>query len=51
VLERLPDAQEGEDEEVFGDRWREAFLQSLRGFLGGAPENLRLSGGIWRHIR
>jgi Flp pilus assembly protein TadD len=51
VLERLPDAEEGEEEEAFGDRWREAFLRSLRRFLGGSPENLRLSGGIWRHIR
>jgi len=51
VLERLPDAEEGENPDIFADRWRDAFLHSLRTFLGGAPENLRLSGGIWRHIR
>lgn len=51
VLERLPDPDEDEDAESFADRWRDAYLESLRQFLGGAPENLRLSGGIWRHIR
>jgi tetratricopeptide (TPR) repeat protein len=51
VLDRLPDPDEGEDAEAFADRWRDAYLQSLRSFLGGASENLRLSGGIWRHIR
>jgi tetratricopeptide (TPR) repeat protein len=51
VLERLPDASPEEEADDFADRWRDAFLSSLRTFLGGAPENLRLSGGIWRHIR
>jgi tetratricopeptide (TPR) repeat protein len=51
VLERLPDPAEGESDESFADRWRDAYLHHLRAFLGGAPENLRLSGGIWRHIR
>lgn len=50
TLERLPDAEQGEDTEQFADRWRDAFLESLRNFLGGDPRNLRLSGGIWRHI-
>lgn len=51
AFERLPDPVEGEDAETFADRWRDAYLQSLRSFLGGDPRNLRLSGGIWRHIR
>jgi hypothetical protein len=51
VLERLPDAQPGESADQHAARWREAFLASLRDYLGGAPESLRLSGGLWRYIR
>lgn len=51
VIERMPDAEPDEDPDVFAERWRQAFLTSLRNFLGGAPENLRLSGGLWRHVR
>ena len=51
VIERLPDPFEDEDADSHADRWRDAYLDSLRRFLGGRPENLRLSGGIWRHIR
>lgn len=51
VLERMPDPEEGEEADSFAERWRLAFLDSLRRFLGGEPESLRLSGGIWRHIR
>jgi len=51
VLERMPDALPGESADDHADRWREAFLISLRNFLGGAPENLRLSGGLWRYVR
>ena len=51
VLERMPDPLPGETADEHADRWRESFLASLRAFLGGAPENLRLSGGIWRYIR
>ncbi len=51
ALERLPDALPGESADDHADRWRDAFLASLRNYLAGAPENLRLSGGIWRHIR
>ena len=51
VIERLPDPLEDEDADSHADRWRDAYLDSLRRFLCGAPENLRLSGGIWRHIR
>ena len=51
VIERLPDAEPGEDADSHSLRWREAYLNSLRRYLGGAPENLRLSGGLWRQIR
>jgi predicted Zn-dependent protease len=51
VLEHLPLAEEGESADDYAARWRTAYLGHLRTFLAGRPENLRLSGGIWRHIR
>lgn len=51
VLERLPDAEPGETADDHAERWRVAYLDALRRYLAGAPENLRLSGGLWRHIR
>jgi tetratricopeptide (TPR) repeat protein len=51
TFDRLPDPEEGEGAEDFSRRWREAYLASLSAFLGGDPRNLRLSGGIWRHIK
>ena len=51
VIESLPHAEPGENADAFAVRWRDAYLQSLRRYLGGEPENLRLSGGLWRHIR
>ena len=51
LLERMPDPGEGEAADDHAERWRTAYLSSLRNYLGAAPENLRLSGGIWRHIR
>ena len=51
VLERLPDPLPGESSDDHAERWRDAYVAALREFLGGEPENLRLSGGIWRHIR
>lgn len=50
TLEMLPAAKEGEDPEVYAKRWQEAYFACLREHLAGAPENLRLSGGIWRHV-
>jgi tetratricopeptide (TPR) repeat protein len=50
VLEQMPDPRSGESADEHAERWREAFLGSLHNYLGGAPENLRLSGGLWRHI-
>lgn len=51
LIERLPDPLPAEGAEVFADRWRDAYMGCLRRYLGGPPENLRLSGGLWRHIR
>jgi Flp pilus assembly protein TadD len=46
----LPLAQAGEGLEAYVDRWTDAWFDALRTELAGEPENLRLSGGIWRHI-
>lgn len=51
VIERMPDPHLDEDADSHAHRWRQAFLASLRNYLGGEPENLRLSGGLWRHVR
>jgi lauroyl/myristoyl acyltransferase len=51
VTERLPDPLPGEDADSHAERWREAYFDALRRFLGGPPENLRLGGGLWRHVR
>jgi tetratricopeptide (TPR) repeat protein len=51
VIRRLPDPEPGETIEQHAERWKAAYLAELREFLGGEPENLRLSGGLWRHIR
>lgn len=50
-LARLPFAEDGEAIDAFAERWKQAYFTQLRGLLAGAPENLRLSGGIWRHVR
>lgn len=46
----LPDPTPGENERSFAARWRDAYLARIRNEIGGDPENLRLAGGIWRHI-
>lgn len=51
TLEMLPAAEPGEDVERYALRWQEAYLGHLREHLAGAPEDLRLSGGLWRHVR
>ncbi len=51
MLEHLPMPEEDEGADEYALRWQEAYLGHLRKFLSGRPENLRLSGGIWRHIR
>jgi tetratricopeptide (TPR) repeat protein len=51
TLEMLPAAASGEDAEAYARRWRQAYFEKLREHLAGPPENLRLSGGIWRHVK
>jgi tetratricopeptide (TPR) repeat protein len=50
-LARLPAPAAGENVEQFVRRWQTAYMAHLRQYLMGEPENLRLSGGLWRHIR
>ncbi len=47
----MPNPDHDEDIESFAERWRRAWLDQIRQCLASAPENLRLSGGLWRHIR
>jgi tetratricopeptide (TPR) repeat protein len=51
TLKMLPSPESGEEAGPYAVRWKEAYLQELRAHLGGPPEDLRLSGGLWRHIR
>ncbi|WP_313378176.1 tetratricopeptide repeat protein [Achromobacter insolitus] len=50
TLEMLPAVQPGEDADAYSQRWQKAYFERLREHLAGPPENLRLSGGIWRHV-
>lgn len=50
-MERLPDPNAGESVEDYTQRWQGAYLDQLAQYLRANPENLRLSGGLWRHIR
>ncbi|MBO9329645.1 Vi polysaccharide transport protein VexE [Achromobacter pulmonis] len=50
TLEMLPSAAPGEDAEAYAQRWQQAYFERLREHLAGPPEDLRLSGGIWRHV-
>ncbi|OZI52458.1 tetratricopeptide repeat protein [Bordetella genomosp. 4] len=50
TLEMLPAVEPGEDAESYSQRWQKAYFEHLREHLAGPPENLRLSGGIWRHV-
>lgn len=50
TLRRLPEPEEGETLEGYVARWQHEWLTHLRAHLGGCPENLRLSGGLWRHV-
>jgi len=51
VLEHLPMPEQGEIADDYAARWQQTYFDYLRRCLSGRPENLRLSGGIWRHIR
>jgi hypothetical protein len=32
-------------------RWQQVYFEKLKEHLSGRPENLRMSGGIWRHVK
>ncbi|AOB32392.1 hypothetical protein AKI39_19185 [Bordetella sp. H567] len=51
TLEMLPAVEPGEDADAYSLRWQRAYFERLREHLAGPPENLRLSGGIWRHVK
>ena len=50
TLEMLPSVAPGEDADTYALRWQKAYFERLREHVAGPPENLRLSGGIWRHV-
>ncbi|WP_322997730.1 tetratricopeptide repeat protein [Castellaniella sp.] len=50
TLEMLPSPDSGEDAQTYSQRWQAAYFAHLREHLASEPENLRLSGGIWRHV-
>jgi len=50
-LAELPRPALRENRQAFERRWRAAYFAQLRNGLRLGPENLRLSGGIWRDIR
>lgn len=50
TLEMLPAVNPGEDADAYSLRWQKAYFDRLRDHVAGPPENLRLSGGIWRHV-
>jgi len=51
VLKAMPMPEPDESANDYAARWQEAYFGHLRAFLAGEPQNLRLSGGIWRLIR
>ncbi|MFC4275362.1 Vi polysaccharide transport protein VexE [Achromobacter aloeverae] len=51
TLAMLPAATPGEDANAYAQRWQQAYFERLREHLAGPPENLRMSGGIWRHVK
>ncbi|MGE8637322.1 MAG: Vi polysaccharide transport protein VexE [Achromobacter sp.] len=51
TLAHLPAVEAGEDANAYARRWQQAYLEQVRRHLCGAPESLRASGGLWRHVR
>lgn len=50
VLEKMVDPQRFESQSSFIARWKDNYLKCVTQILKSGPENLRLSGGIWRNI-
>ncbi len=51
TLEMLPSVEPGENADAYARRWQQAYFKHLSAHVAGPPENLRLSGGIWRHVQ
>jgi tetratricopeptide (TPR) repeat protein len=49
-LKALPSVEGGEGEAAFLQRWQVAFFDQVRASFLRGPENLRLSGGLWRNV-
>ncbi len=47
----MPNPQPGETLEAFEARWSDAYGAHLKNGVALGPENLRLTGGLWRSIR
>lgn len=50
VSQELPTVSDGGSSADFAARWQEAYFAQIRRFFTLGPENLRLSGGLWRNI-
>lgn len=49
-VSHLPRPTEGESLHDFVARWRKAYFAEILAQFTRGPENLRMSGGIWRHV-
>lgn len=49
-MEKMVDPERFESLATFSERWKENYLQCVTNVMRSEPENLRLSGGIWRNI-
>lgn len=50
-VQAMPGKQEGQDFPAFAQAYQHAFFGEVERQIRRGPENLRLSGGIWRGIR
>ncbi|WP_146126904.1 tetratricopeptide repeat protein [Labrys okinawensis] len=50
-VEAMPAKQEGQEFPAFAQAYQDAFFHEVERQILRGPENLRLSGGIWRGIR
>ena len=50
-VEAMPGKQEGQEFPAFAQAYQQAFFEEVERQVLRGPENLRLSGGIWRGIR
>lgn len=50
-LIRLPKPSATDTVDMFADRWLEAFVEALEKMCVRFPDNFRMSGGFWSHVR